>query len=46
MATIIEVQEDKKDCAAKYVDAALCHVRMVEHKLTEALEQMGYFEDK
>lgn len=45
MATIIEVSEDKKDCVIKYVEAALTHVRMVEHKLTEVLEKLDYIKD-
>lgn len=38
--TVIEVNEDKYDCIVRYVESALDHVRMVEHKLTEVLEKM------
>lgn len=45
MATILEVKDTKSECVVTYVEAALSHVRMVEHKLTEVLEKLEGAED-
>ena len=40
MPTMIQISDDKYECVRRYIEAALDHVRMVEHKLTEVLEKL------
>ena len=40
MPTMIQISDNKYEYIKHYVEAALDHVRMVEHKLTEVLEKL------
>lgn len=45
MATIIQYSDSKWACIKSYIETSLDYVRMVEHKLTEVLEQVADKDD-